>query len=59
MKSLRVEKGLNQTELADIMNVTRQSVSKIEKNPLNANVKTLMKYADALGCKVSDFFVGM
>ncbi|WP_139062915.1 helix-turn-helix transcriptional regulator, partial [Bacillus cereus] len=35
IKIARVEKGLTQQELADIVNVTRQTISLIESNKYN------------------------
>ncbi|MFK4432449.1 helix-turn-helix transcriptional regulator [Bacillus sp. RC54] len=39
MKIARVEKGLTQQELADIVNVTRQTISLIESNKYNPSLK--------------------
>lgn len=59
IKSLRSEKGMSQQDLAEKMGVSRQTVSYYEVNSTSASVKNLIAIADALGCKVSDFFVGM
>lgn len=59
IKSLRSEKGMSQQDLAEKMGVSRQTVSYYEVNSTSASVKSLIAIADALGCKVSDFFVGM
>ena len=39
IKIARVEKGLSQQELADIVNVTRQTISLIESNKYNPSLK--------------------
>ncbi|MCU5329638.1 helix-turn-helix transcriptional regulator [Bacillus wiedmannii] len=39
MKIARVEKGLTQQELADIVNVTRQTIRLIESNKYNPSLK--------------------
>lgn len=57
IKALRAEKGLSQQDLADRIGVTRQSVCNVETNPLGARACSLIKLADAMGCRITDFFV--
>ncbi|MCP9280711.1 MULTISPECIES: helix-turn-helix transcriptional regulator [Bacillus cereus group] len=48
MKIARVEKGLTQQELADIVNVTRQTISLIESNKHNPSLKLCIHIAKIL-----------
>jgi putative transcriptional regulator len=48
MKLARVEKGLSQQELADVVEVTRQTIGLIEKGNYNPTLSLCMKIARAL-----------
>ncbi len=57
LKSIRKNAGLNQKDLAEKMNITRQRVSEIEKlNNGDITLKTLLEYLSYLGQKVSFTF---
>lgn len=58
LKEIRLSKKLSLSELARISKVTRQTIHRLEtEKDDNANSKTLKSLADALGVKVTDFFV--
>lgn len=48
MKLARVEKGLSQQELADVVQVTRQTIGLIEKGNYNPTLNLCIKIARAL-----------
>lgn len=50
------DKGINQTQLADLVGVTPASISKMLKSPEKSKVLTLAKVAKALNVDLSLFF---
>ena len=54
LKQLRIEKGLSQQELADMLCVVRQTISKWEKGLSLPDAEMLVKLADALGVSVNE-----
>ena len=52
--SLRKEKGMTQSELAEKMNVTDKAVSKWERNLSCPDINTISKLANILGVSVED-----
>ena len=50
---LRVEKGWNQSELADALGIDQSTVSKIERGVSKANMETLSKIAKVFGVNLS------
>lgn len=48
LRRLREERGLNQTELAEILGTTKQSVNRYEKNLREPNIKTASEFAKRL-----------
>lgn len=54
LKQLRKEKGLSQQELADILCVVRQTISKWEKGLSLPDAEMLVKLAEALGVSVNE-----
>lgn len=58
LKEIRESKGISVSELARVANITRQTIHRLESDIDNsANTQTLKSLADALGVKVSDFFM--
>lgn len=55
LKKIRTEKGISQEKLARMIDVSSQTVYRIEKK-LNTDVKTAIKIAKILNCKVEDIF---
>ena len=52
----RIHKGLTQIELAELVNVSRQSIISIESNRYTPSILLSLKLAKVLGKKVEDLF---
>ena len=50
LKSLRADKGWDQSDLADAANVSRDSIARYETAEVGMGLDTAIKLADALGC---------
>lgn len=58
LKFFRKKKGLTQEDLANSLNVVRQTVSKWEKGISVPDAEMLMRIADLLGASVSELMGG-
>ncbi len=56
LKLARVEKGLSQQELADLVNATRQTIGLIEKGKYNPSLNLCLKIAKTLDRTLNDLF---
>lgn len=56
LKLARVEKGLSQQELADMVGATRQTIGLIEKGKYNPSLKLCLKIVKALDRTLNDIF---
>jgi putative transcriptional regulator len=56
LKLARIEKNLSQQELADLVNVTRQTVGLIEKGDYNPTLNLCIKIARALNKTLDQLF---
>ena len=56
LKLARVEKNLTQQELADIVEVTRQTIGLIEKGDYNPTLNLCLKIAKALDKTLDQLF---
>ena len=56
LKLARVEKGLSQQELADLVNATRQTIGLIEKGKYNPSLNLCNKLAKTLDRNLNDLF---
>ena len=56
IKEIMKRKGLNTVQLAEIMNLSRETVSR-QINDSNMTISTLKKYADVLNVSLTDLFV--
>lgn len=56
LKLARVEKGLSQQELADLCEVTRQTIGLIEKGKYNPTLNLCVKLARVLNLTLNDLF---
>lgn len=56
MKVARVEKDLSQEDLADIVNVTRQTISLIESGKYNPSIKLCLAICKALDRTLDQLF---
>ena len=57
IKQYRKENGLTQGELAKILNVSPQTISKWENQDCYPDISVLPALAKVLGCTVDEFFV--
>lgn len=57
LKTLREEKGLTQQQLADVVNLSQQTIGHYEVGRANPDTITLQKLADILDCTV-DYLLG-
>lgn len=56
LKLARVEKGLSQQNLADIVEATRQTIGLIEKGKYNPSLNLCLKIAKTLDKTLNDLF---
>lgn len=56
LRLARVEKNLSQQELADLINVTRQTIGLIEKGDYNPTLNLCIKIARALNKTLDQLF---
>lgn len=57
LKELREEKGLSQQHLAEILNVSRQTISGYETGTIEPPFSTLIKLSDIYNCSL-DYLAG-
>ena len=57
MKSLRMEKGISQTKMAEMVCLSQTHLSNIESGKASTTIQMLFKFSDVLDCKMKDFFV--
>jgi putative transcriptional regulator len=57
VRNVREEKGINQSELARLVGVSRQSIHAIETGTFNPSVLLALKIALALNTKVTELFI--
>lgn len=57
LKSLRLEKGISQKELATIINISHTNISKYESNSLEPNIQIIDKLANYFDVSV-DYLLG-
>lgn len=53
LKASRIERGLSQTQVAEIMGTSQSAVSDIEQLGVDPQINTFMRYARACGAKVT------
>jgi len=56
LRLARIEKNLNQQELADLVEVTRQTIGLIEKGNYNPTLNLCIKIAKALDRTLDELF---
>lgn len=56
LREFRIKRGLSQTELAKLTDVTPSSISQIESNLIYPSLPALLKIAEVLGVEVGSFF---
>lgn len=57
LRKLRINKGISQQQLADVIGTSQQSINKYENHNVEPDICTLIKIADYFGTTI-DFLVG-
>lgn len=57
LKELRKEKGLSQEELAEILEVSRQTINSLEKGRYNPSLVLAYRIARYFGCLIENIFI--
>lgn len=57
IKSCREKYGKTQQDIAECLNITKQTYLSIENNPMNQSINRLNSVATAIGCNIDDFFL--
>lgn len=57
IKSCREKYGKTQQDIAESLNITKQTYLSIENNPMNQSINRLNSVATAIGCNINDFFL--
>ena len=57
LEKLRKEKGIKQEELADILKVSRQTISSLENGKYNPSIVLAFKIAAYFDKKIEDVFI--
>ncbi len=57
LEILRKERGLKQDELADVLEVSRQTIISLEKGKYNPSIILAFKIAKFFGVKIEDVFI--
>lgn len=55
-KFIRMQKGLTQYDVVEMLGVGRQHLSNFERGRTNMRLETLLKLHKVLGCPMKDFF---
>ena len=56
LKFYRLQNSITQQQLADMLGITSQSISKWEREECCPDIALLPVLADTIGCKVDEFF---
>lgn len=56
IKEMREFRNMNQQELAERLNITKQAVSRYENGQRKANQDVLFELSKIFGCNINDFF---
>ena len=56
LKAYRESAGHSQQKIAEMVDVTRQTIISIEKGKYVPSLELALKFADAFRCKVEDLF---
>ena len=56
LEELRKARGLRQEELADALEVSRQTIGSLENGRYNPSLKLAMDIANVFGCTVEELF---
>ena len=56
IRALRLERGMDQAELARLVGVRRETIGRLEKGQYNPSLKLAMDIAKVFGCTVEELF---
>lgn len=56
LKEIREKSGMTQKELADLINVRRETILRLENNRYNPSLEMALKIAQVFHCTVEDIF---
>lgn len=57
IKSCREKHGKTQENVAEILNISKQTYLNMENNPLSYSINKLNGIAVAIGCNIDEFFL--
>jgi len=57
LERLRKERGIKQEELADVLEVSRQTISSLEKGRYNPSIQLAFKIARYFNLTIEDIFI--
>ncbi len=57
VKRLRMAKGISQTKMAEMLDLSQTNLSNMESGRTAVTTQNLFKMRDILECKMADFFV--
>lgn len=57
LETLRKERGIKQEELANALEVSRQTISSLEKGRYNPSIQLAFKIARFFGMQIEDIFI--
>ncbi|MGB5823848.1 MAG: helix-turn-helix transcriptional regulator [Proteocatella sp.] len=57
LEEIRKQRGMKQEELADILEVSRQTISSLEKGKYNPSILLAFKVAKFFDMKIEDIFI--
>ncbi len=57
LEALRRERGIRQEELAEAMEVSRQTIGSLERGRYNPSILLAFKLARYFGCAIEDIFL--
>lgn len=57
LKEIRAIRGISQEELADILGVSRQTISSLENGRYNPSILLVFKIAHYFGMPIEDIFI--
>ncbi|MCL2808144.1 MAG: helix-turn-helix transcriptional regulator [Coriobacteriia bacterium] len=56
LRQLRLERGMSQEELADLVDIRRETILRLEKGMYNPSLKLAMDVAKVFGVAVEELF---